>query len=308
MVTGAAGFVGSHFARFAASHGHAVVAVDNLNSHLYAADIKTGNLATFRDLPSITFMGASIQDREVIEKVKECDAVANFAAAAGLAPSWVSPQFYSENNVTAVAALLSGLPRDGSTNFVQISTSSVYGRSNAAASPSLDPISPYGVTKLAAEDLCRVHSTAFGLPCTVVRLFSVYGPSQRPDMAYHRICTAILRKQTFQIFGDGHQVRANTYVSDLLPAILNACETPSPYATHDLSGGSQISLRDAVTTIEEALGEKCRVQFEPPQVGDQRSTQPSYQSAAETLNYSPITNIHDGLRLQALWHRSLTSP
>jgi nucleoside-diphosphate-sugar epimerase len=219
LVTGAAGFIGSHLREHLLTQGHTVLEIDAFRP-AYPRAVKEANLATPRQHPAFHFIPLDLRCDPLDKSLDGVEAVFHLAAMPGLVNSWIDFDLYPSCNLTATQRLLEGVcRRPGLTKFIYASTSSVYGRyaSGDEALP-LRPISPYGVTKLAAETLCRAYAEELGLPLVILRYFSVYGPRQRPDMGHHRFIQGLLLRQPVIVYGDGLQVRGNTYVDDCVRA------------------------------------------------------------------------------------------
>jgi UDP-glucuronate 4-epimerase len=303
LVTGAAGFIGTHLCRVLDARGIDVVGVDCLLPDSYSADIKRENAEAVSALAHATMVIADIREDLPTSAWDGVSAVINLAAMPGLMKSWEFFDLYQSCNLTGVHRLVEqGLDR-GIEHFVQISTSSVYGTlATGSEDDPLQPISPYGVTKLAGERLVAAYGASRGLPYTVLRYFSVYGPGQRPDMAYHIICERLLDGEEIPIFGDGQQTRSNTYVADIVEGTVRALLAEPSNATMNIAGGDTLSLLDAVAVLEESLGRSARLAFHPPRPGDQRHTRGDVSRAHELIGYQARTPVREGLTAQAAWH------
>ena len=222
VVTGAAGFIGSHLCEALLGAGHEVVGIDCFTDYYARAD-KEANLTVARGMPGFTFVEADLRTDDLEPLLDGADAVINEAATPGLVLSWDDFERYQSTNLSAVKRLIDASIATGVGHFVQASTSSVYGAEATGGEDShCLPVSPYGVTKLAAEHLLRAHAATFDLPLTILRYFSIYGPRQRPDMAYRIFCERLLRGEPITVFGDGRQSRSNTYVSDCVSGTVGA--------------------------------------------------------------------------------------
>lgn len=305
LVTGAAGFVGSHLVGELLDAGHEVVAVDCLLPESYSADVKRSNLATVVNRPGVRFVEADLRTDDLAPILVGCDAVINEAAMPGLAKSWDDFHLYASCNLLAVDRLIRASREAGIGRFVQISTSSVYGQYAVGdeSSPT-EPFSPYGVSKLAAEKLVLAHVANFGFPAVVLRYFSLYGPRQRPDMGYHLFCEAMLDGRPVTVFGDGHQTRSNTHVRDAVAATIAALNAGEPGSVINIAGGQSIDLLGALRILGDELGVEPDLAFESPRPGDQRDTFGDTTLAKTILGWSPLVDIESGLREQARWHRA----
>lgn len=303
IVTGAAGFIGSHVCRRLDGIGIDVVGVDCFLPDLYDAGIKRQNAQELRTLRHVSMVEADIREALPVGTFDGVDVVVNLAAMPGLVKSWQDFDLYSSCNFHGVDRLVRQSMDHRVAHFIQISTSSVYGAlATGAETDALNPVSPYGVTKLAGEKLVGAYGATQGLPYTVLRYFSVYGPGQRPDMAYHIICERLLADREIPIFGDGLQSRSNTYVADVVDATVGAVLSKPQNATMNVAGGESITLLGAVEAIEAALGRTARLDFQPARLGDQRHTLGDATLASSLLDWRATTGVLDGLRAQAEWH------
>ncbi|HNE88535.1 MAG TPA: NAD-dependent epimerase/dehydratase family protein [Actinomycetota bacterium] len=303
VVTGAAGFVGSHLVEALAARGDEVVAVDCLLSDSYSAAIKAENLQSLAGLPGVECRNVDLRTDDLAAVVAGADAVVNEAAMPGLMKSWTDFDVYVGCNLLAVERLLVAVERAGVGRIVQISTSSVYGRF-AVGDENLptEPFSPYGVSKLAAEKLVLAHVANFGLDAVILRYFSLYGPRQRPDMGYHLFCEAMLDGRPITVFGDGRQRRSNTYVSDAVSATVAALDRGSAGDVVNICGDETVELLDAIAVLADELGVEPILEFAQPRPGDQRDTSGDATRARRILRWSPQVPVDVGLRRQAAWH------
>ena len=303
LVTGAAGFIGSTLCERLLAGGHTVRGVDAFVGS-YGEEVKRRNLARALASSDFTFLQADLRTSPLDELVADVDVVINQAAVAGLAPSWEDLELYVTCNVLGLGRLLEAVRRADVRRFVQISTSSVYGREAVGdeARPK-QPTSPYGVTKLAAEHLVLAHVEAFGIPAVILRYFSIYGPRQRPDMAYHRFIEAMLDGRPITIYGDGEQTRSNTYVDDCVDGTIRAAEDAMVGQIYNIGGGRAVTLNEAVWLIAEAVGVRPTVRHAPPVPGDQRHTLADVSKARAAFGYEPTVDPVEGLRRQVEWHR-----
>jgi len=232
--------------------------------------------------------------------------VFHLAAMAGLTRSWLDFDSYNRHNLTATRRLLESL-KDVSTlkRMIYASTSSVYGK-YASGDESLPtrPSSPYGITKLAAEQLCRVFGDEFGVPCVVLRYFSVYGPRQRPEMGYHLFINAILKGKPITLTGDGLQVRGNTYIADCVEATIRATQA-TPGETFNLGGGELVTVLEVFKKLERIIGKRAIIEKHPPRKGDQLATGADVTKLFRHLGWKPTTSLDDGLAKQVEWQKSL---
>lgn len=308
LVTGAAGFIGGQVCRELISQGMDVRAVDCFLPDSYSAAIKQSNWERLASLPRIELVEMDLRDPLPDMLMDGVTCIVNEAAMPGLMKSWTDFRVYVSCNVELVENLASSCVSSGVPHFIQISTSSVYGEdARCDETGQMKPTSPYGVTKLAAEEVIRTYHRTLGLPFTILRYFSVYGPGQRPDMAYHRIINSIRRNVPIDIFGDGEQTRTNTYVDDCARATVEAVVRRPFGHTINIAGAESYSLLQATAFIEEALGRPAKLQFHPARPGDQRHTAGNTSLARSLLNFNPLTKLREGLAEQVLWQVSLAA-
>jgi nucleoside-diphosphate-sugar epimerase len=306
LVTGCAGFIGSHLCERLLADGHHVVGLDCFTAY-YARPVKEANLAPFWKHPNFTFRELDLSSDSIIEAVESAEVVFHLAAMPGLNRSWTDFDAYNRHNLTATHRLLEALKgRSGIQRFVYTSTSSVYGK-YASGDESLPtrPSSPYGITKLAAEQLCRVYHDEFGMPAVVLRYFSVYGPRQRPDMGYHLFINAVLQGKPIPLTGDGLQVRGNTYVGDCVDATVRAGLGAIPGEVYNLGGGELTTVIEAIRKIERIVGRPAVIERHPPRKGDQLATGADVGKLSRHLGWKPTTTLDEGLARQVEWQRSL---
>ncbi len=304
LVTGVAGFIGSHLAERLLAEGHEVVGIDGfIDSYDRAA--KEANLAGIRTNDAFAFHELDLRRDPLETALRGVDVVINEAALAGLPRSWTDLDAYAGHNLVGLGRLLDACRASGVRRFVQASTSSVYGLEAVGdeSSPTR-PVSPYGVTKLAAEHLLAAHAAAWDLDHVVLRYFSVCGPRQRPDMAYHRFIEAMLDGRPITIYGDGSQSRSNTDVSDVVAATLRAAFTAPSGVVLNIGGAVPITLAEAIEVIAQRVGVRPDVRYEPARPGDQRHTAADTTRAREVLGYRPQVTPSEALERQVAWHRA----
>lgn len=303
LVTGGAGFIGSHLAETLCRIGHEVTVIDNFSDFLYPAQIKKRNTVEFSKL-GIQFHNLNLVTDAIEEIVKDNEVIVNQAAIPGLVKSWSHLTEYTQANVVALGKILEAAKNSQVKRFIQISTSSVYGvNATGDEGSEKEPFSPYGVTKLAAEKLARAYEANFDLPVTILRYFSVYGPRQRPDMAYSQFISKISTGETLEVFGDGLQTRTNTYVQDIVNATVSATNLNLPINGMDIniSGTQKRTLIEVIGILEEGIGKKAKVRFKEKREGDQQNTEGNINLAQKTLGYVPTMNIEEGLTKQIAW-------
>ncbi|MDQ1511314.1 MAG: UDP-glucuronate 4-epimerase [Actinomycetota bacterium] len=309
LVTGAAGFVGSHLAEALLGRGDTVVGVDCFTPYYDRVDKELNVAAAFaRD--EFELVEADLRTTDIDLLLDGVDAVFHQAAQAGVRLSWSSGfADYVGHNVLATQRLLEAVQRARPTaRFVFASSSSVYGNQPRYPTTETDlprPFSPYGVTKLGAEHLCGLYAENWGMNTVSLRYFTVFGPRQRPDMSIHRMCEAAVRGTTFPRYGDGTQVREFTYVSDIVAANLAAVDrdiTPGTYL--NIAGGAEITLNDLIALVGEVAGSRVEIDAGPTQAGDSFRNGGSIARARDVLGWVPEVSLRDGIAAQVAWHRA----
>lgn len=309
LVTGAAGFIGSHLCESLLNDGHDVVAIDSFTDY-YSPDVKRRNAEAFSGHPRCRFIEGNIMNMDLVSLFRDVDTVFHQAGQPGVRLSWGEGfSVYSELNVLATQQMLETAKATGLRRFVYASSSSIYG--NAPRYPTTEadlpqPMSPYGVTKLAAEHLCVLYAKQFGVPTVSLRYFTVYGPRQRPDMAFHRLARAALTGTAFPLFGTGNQVRDFTYVSDIVRANRLAAEADiSPGEVLNIAGGGAARLGDLIDLVGELAGSPVIIDRQPAAAGDVDRTGGTIDRAMEILNWVPQTKVEVGLAAEIDWMRGL---
>jgi nucleoside-diphosphate-sugar epimerase len=302
VVTGAAGFIGSTLAEALVAAGHEVIGLDAFVPY-YPRPMKEANLAPLAGAAGYRFGEVDLRTDDLDPWLDGADAVVHEAAMAGLMRSWTDLELYTSCNILATNRLIEAAERAGVRRFVLASTSSVYGLEAVGNEDrALEPSSPYGITKLAAEKLVLAHVALTGLPATIIRYFSIYGPRQRPDMAYHRFIEAMLDRKPITVFGDGEQTRSNTYIDDAVNGTILALERGAVGGIYNIGGGRTISLNDAIGLIAGHVGVEPIIEREPARPGDQRHTSADVGRAQAALGYVPQVEPSDGLARQVAWH------
>ena len=306
VVTGAAGFIGSHLVERLLAAGHDVAGIDCFTDY-YGRALKEANLASARQSERFTFAELDLRSDRLDDVIDGADVVIHEAAMAGLLRSWSDVDAYNSCNFTGTARLVDAIARAGTTRLVHASTSSVYGRdATGDEGAALEPTSPYGVTKLAAEKLVLAHAQTNGLPAVVLRYFSIYGPRQRPDMGYFQFIEALLDGKEITVTGDGLQTRSNTFITDCVDATIAAATTPGVEGEiFNIGGGDVVSVLDVLAILEKITGSTPKVRHAAPRPGDQRHTRADFTKATATLGYEPRVGAVDGLTAQVEWQRSL---
>ncbi|MDZ4825643.1 MAG: GDP-mannose 4,6-dehydratase [Actinomycetota bacterium] len=307
LVTGVAGFVGSHLAEALVARGDHVLGVDAFTPY-YDRGIKEANLAGVRRGPHFAFVHADLRAAELEPLLDGIDVVFHQAAQPGVRLSWADGfGDYVSHNLLSTQRLLEAAHRVGDPRVVYASSSSVYGNQPRYPTNEDDvpaPFSPYGVTKLAAEHLCRVYSENGWVPTVSLRYFTVFGPRQRPDMSIHRLCEAALTGAAFPRYGDGTQVREFTYVDDIVAGNLAAADADvEPGTVVNLAGGAEITLNDLIALVGATAGQAVVVDPHPPEPGDARRNGGAIDRARKVLGWEPRVSLRDGVAAQLAWHR-----
>jgi len=304
LITGVAGFIGSHLADRLLAGGHQVAGVDAFTG-TYDISQKRRNIEGALKHPRFRFTEADLCTVPLASLLEGVDTVFHQAATAGVRASWGAEfEGYTANNVNATQRLLEACRGVSLRRFVYASSSSVYGESERLPTPEdalPRPISPYGVTKLAGEHLARLYSVQHGVPAVSLRYFTVVGPRQRPDMAFHKFIRAMLDGRPITVYGDGEQTRDFTFVGDAVEANLLAAERGENGAAYNIGGGGRVSVKQAIADLEEILEVGARVENAPPQHGDPRHTGADVSRAREALGYMPHTPLKEALRQEAQW-------
>lgn len=304
VVTGCAGFIGSHLSEALVAQGHEVVGIDCFTDY-YPRAAKEANLAALLDSPNFTFIEADLLEYDLGRLLEGTDCVYHQAAQAGVRGSWGQNfAIYTQNNVLATQRLLEAAKDRPLRRFVYASSSSIYGdaRQLPVTEETLpQPVSPYGVSKLAAEHLCRLYRVNFGVPTVSLRYFTVYGPRQRPDMGFHRFLRALLTDGEITLYGDGEQTRDFTFVSDAVAANLACLDAEVSGEVFNIGGGSRVSINRVLAILEAISGKKPRVRRIGKQKGDVRDTFADTSRAREALGFRPSVSIEEGLRRELEW-------
>ena len=306
VVTGAAGFIGSHLSEKLLAEGHEVLGIDAFVDY-YPRAIKERNLARALDHRAFRFLEGRLQEMNLAEALQDASQVYHLAAQAGVRASWGRDfEIYTEHNVLGTQRLLEAAVSAGVPRLVYASSSSVYG--DATELPLREdtpcrPVSPYGVTKLAAEHLVRIYGANHGLPAVSLRYFTVYGPRQRPDMAFHRFLTAALAGEPVRVFGDGRQTRDFTFVADIVAATRAAADTGRPGCVYNVGGGERISVNDVLQLVGEVTGRRLTILREDVQRGDMRDTLAELAAARRDLSFRSTVTLREGLAREWEWIR-----
>lgn len=308
LVTGAAGFIGSNLSRRLLEAGWQVRGVDNF-ADFYPRSFKDANLAPLQGDPRFQLVEADLVTADLGPLLSGADTVVHLAAQAGVRTSWGTHfRTYTDSNVLATQRLLEACRVHPVRRFVFASSSSVYGETQDLPlredAPCL-PLSPYGVTKLAAERLCRLYWKNFAIPTISLRYFTVYGPGQRPDMSFHRLIRALLRGERFTVFGTGEQTRDFTFVADIAEATVLALTAGNPGEAYNIGGGNRVSLNHVVRLLAGITGCEPLIDHRDFERGDMMHTMADAGRAARELGFAPRTGIESGLEAQVRWLRRL---
>ena len=308
LVTGAAGFIGSHLTSALLDRGAHVTGLDCFTDY-YPRPMKEANLEENRRRAGFTFVEARVQDADLPKLLEGVTHVFHLAAQAGVRKSWGRDfQTYTENNVEASQQLLEACVGRPIHRFVYASSSSLYGDNvqipmQEHALP--QPVSPYGVTKLAAEQLCYLYFVNHAVPTTSLRYFTVYGPRQRPDMAFHRFIRAALDGKPITLYGDGEQTRDFTFVADAVAATVAAGDKGVPGRAYNVGGGSRVSMNQVIEIIGDLAGRPLDVRREPSQKGDMRDTYADTTLARTDLGFAPSVTLEQGIEAEYRWLSSV---
>lgn len=301
VVTGAAGFIGSHLAERLLDGGAEVLGIDSFKSY-YDVELKRRNLRSLRDRNGFELVEQDILDADLERLLAGAEVVYHLAAQPGVRRSWGREfEVYAHDNVLATQRLLEAARQTEPGRFVYASSSSIYG--DAEVFPTEEtalprPVSPYGVTKLAAEHLCMLYGSRLGVSAVALRYFTVYGPRQRPDMAFSRFIEAALASRPIEIYGDGHQSRDFTFVADAVAATMAAAERGQVGQVYNVAGGSQATVLEVIAALEGIIGTPIDAAHLPAVPGDARRTGASTLRAQTDLLYTPKTDLQEGLTKQ----------
>jgi len=306
LVTGAAGFIGSHLSQRCLEEGHCVLGVDSFTSY-YEPELKRANVAQMEDQAAWQFLEGDLVDLDLVSLLDGIEIVFHLAAQPGVRASWGQTfGAYVDSNVTALQRLLEASKSAAIGRFVFASSSSVYGdaeRLPTSEDTPLQPLSPYGATKALGEHFCRIYNRSFDLSTVMLRYFTVYGPRQRPDMAFNKLIRAALEHEEIVIYGDGGQTRDFTFVSDAVEGTMAAAWKGSTGSVYNLGGGSRTSMNEVLDMIAELTGQELNVRRVEAQAGDARDTAADTSRAREQLGFAPSRSLYEGLSEQVAWHR-----
>jgi UDP-glucuronate 4-epimerase len=308
LVTGAAGFIGSHLCERLLGDGWQVLGVDNFDD-FYDPQIKRSNIAGCLENENFELVEGDIRDRDAMDEMvgKDIDIIVHLAARVGVRPSIAQPLLYADVNINGTAVLLEAAKEQGISKFIFASSSSVYGNNEKVPFSEEDnvdfPISPYAATKKAGELICHTYHHLYGISVTCLRFFTVYGPRQRPDLAIHKFAGLIEQGKAISVYGDGTMSRDFTYIDDIIDGAVAAMEKCAGFNIYNLGESRPITVNDLVAEIEKALGKKAIKEHVPPQPGDVERTYADVTKAVSELGYNPKTKIEDGLAKFVTWLR-----
>lgn len=328
LITGGAGFIGATLAHHLLDHGNTVTAIDNLNDY-YEVSLKEARLATLDRKENFTFLKLDIADRDQIKKLfqtTEFDVIVNLAAQAGVRYSLENPAAYIDANMVGFGNILEGCRNSKSSHLVFASSSSIYGGSTQfpfSEKHAVDhPVSLYGASKKANELMAHTYAHLYGLPCTGLRFFTVYGPWGRPDMAFFKFTRLMLNGEKIPVYNDGNLTRDFTYIDDIVEGIVRVIDNPAerndkfdhsnpspesstaPYRIYNIGNGSRVNLMDYIHALEDALGVKGDYEMMPMQPGDVEATNADMSLMNQKFDFQPKTNIAKGLNNFVAWYRN----
>ncbi len=310
LVTGGAGFIGSHVVEALLARGDRVLCVDNFDT-FYDPAVKRANLRNASTHPRFSLVEADIRDRGAMQTLcaeNGVDRIFHAAARAGVRPSVAEPLLYEDVNVRGTMILLEVARHLSLKTFVFASSSSVYGGVTTVpfseTAPLSRPISPYAATKLSGELICYTYHHLYGIPITCLRFFTVYGPRQRPEMAIHRFVRLLEEGRPVPVFGDGSAKRDFTYIDDILQGVLAALDHPFPFEIFNLGESETIQLSEVIRLMESSLDKKAHIQHLPAEPGDMPITYADISKARRLLGYRPETPVKEGLQKFVQWFRA----
>jgi len=308
LITGAAGFIGSHLSERLLGEGWTVVGLDNFDD-FYDPQIKRRNIADCLENKNFQLVEADIRDAAAIDKTigDGVEIIVHLAARAGVRPSIINPRLYADVNINGTVVLLEAAKKHKINRFIFGSSSSVYGNNKKVPFSEADnvdfPISPYAATKKAGELICHTYHHLYDIDITCLRFFTVYGPRQRPDLAIHKFAKLIEQAKPIPVYGDGTMMRDFTYIDDIINGTVAAIQKCDGFNIYNLGESRPITVNDLIAQIEKALGKKAVRQYLPPQPGDVQRTYADVTKAVRELGYNPKTTIPDGLAKFTTWLR-----
>lgn len=310
LVTGGAGFIGSHLVDSLLSEGNNVITIDNFDE-FYSKEVKLKNIASALTFDTFQLIEADIRDKDVLDELfsnNHIDVVIHLAAKAGVRPSIENTVEYYDVNINGTLNILEAMKKFDVKNLIFASSSSVYGNNKKvpfAESDMVDyPISPYAATKKSGELLCHTYHYLYDFKINCLRFFTVYGPRQRPDLAIHKFSRMILNEETIPMFGDGTTKRDYTYIDDIIQGIKQAIENLNGFEVFNLGESRTIMLKELIALIEKEIGKKASIEKLPLQPGDVEQTYADITKAKEMLGYNPQYQIEEGIKNFIEWLKS----
>ncbi len=306
MVTGAAGFIGSHLCHRLLKDGNTVVGLDNFDA-FYDRKIKESNVQELESFDNFKFVEGDIRDAACVDSIckDDVDVIVHLAAKAGVRPSIADPVGYADCNINGTVVVLESAKKNNIKKFIFASSSSIYGNNKKVPFSETDnvdfPISPYAATKKAGELLCYTYSHLYDIDMTCLRFFTVYGPKQRPDLAIHKFCKLIMADNPIPFFGDGSMMRDFTYIDDIIDGVVKSIDKCNGYEIYNLGEERPMRLDKLVEEIEKVLGKKAILDRKPVPPGDVKQTYADISKAKKQLGYNPDTEIAAGLKKFVLW-------
>lgn len=306
IVTGAAGFIGSSLCKKLLDQEIEVIGIDSFVDY-YPRILKEKNIENLKKHPKFVFIEGNLMDVDLSKLISNSDYIFHHAAQAGVRASWGKDfHIYTENNIRVTQYLLESCKNKNLKKFIYASSSSIYG--DCMDIPMREdsmplPVSPYGVTKLAGEHLCCLYWKNYGIPVISLRYFTVYGPRQRPDMAFNRFITAILKDEEIVMYGDGEQTRDFTYIDDIVNANILAMENDKNGVVYNIGGGSRIDLNSVIKLLEKIINRPAKIKKLENQKGDMMHTFADITKARQDLGYEPTVRLEEGLEREYLWIR-----
>lgn len=309
LITGGAGFIGSHLAERLLRQGNTVLCVDNLDDYLYSSALKRENIELLSAYPAFRFIEEDIRNKEALRQLMleyGCEAVYHLAAYAGVRASVEVPEKFMEVNINGTLAVLEAMREAKVNKLVFASSSSVYGNTTHSLFKETDaadrPISPYAASKRAAELLAYSYHSLYGFQITCLRLFTVYGPRQRPEMAIRKFIDRLLDEEPIELYGNGLTYRNYTFVGDAVQGFIKALEhSAEGFRVYNIGGAKSISLEEVITTLEHITGKKSVIIYRPEQAGDVRHTAADISRAKKELGYAPEVTLEEGIRRYMKW-------
>ena len=300
VVTGAAGFIGSNLVKKLSEIGHSVLGIDALIDTTYPKELKYFKWSELASIQNVKLQKIDMRSDRLEPLLDDSDLIFNLAAMPGLEGSWLNFDLYQSCNINATQKLLEAIDNTNrKVRLIHISTSSIYGKfADGAEETEKIPSSPYGVTKLAAENLIRAYASNSNFDFNILRYFSVYGPGQRVDMAYSKFIRSIYLGNTINVYGDGTQSRTNTYIDDCVNATIAVMKNGENRSIYNVSGVEEIDMLSSIRIIEQLLSKKAKINYLPSRSGDQLLTKGNIEKLIKDTGFVPKIGIHEGLENQ----------